>query len=284
MDDFRVQRVRKAPGVSAVTAQRTRITEEDVESSTDRRERYPGRLPNSARRYPVQADAQSEPARLQSDSQPGRQRPSQRYSTPDWTQVPHRRTATQTDIPAQQAPRPRPERPQKPREEEAYTRDTGDDYSGYSGEPASRRRGRSIHWSFIVGIAMLTMIVGWLSFSALSNWWTVTQNDWRYGRPRTFQTDAVVGHTDSPSNPSHFIAMNLNRHIIIIEIPGGDPSKARIYTGPTLIGPGQDLAPVTLTFQDVNGDGKLDMIVNVQDTHFVFLNIKGSFEPASGQS
>ncbi len=31
--------------------------------------------------------------------------------------------------------------------------------------------------------------------------------------PRTFQVDAVVGHNDSATNPSHFIAMNLNGRI-----------------------------------------------------------------------
>ena len=128
------------------------------------------------------------------------------------------------------------------------------------------------------------MIIGWLTFSALSSWWQVTQDDWHYGRPRTYQTDAVVGHNDSPTSPSHFIAMNLNRHVTVIEIPGGDSSKSKIYNGPMLIGPGQDLTPVTLTFKDVNGNGKLDMIVNVQDTHFVFLNSNGTFVPAPGQS
>ena len=108
----------------------------------------------------------------------------------------------------------------------------------------------------------------------------MTQDDWHYGRPRTFQIDAVVGHNDSPSHPSHFIAMNLNRRVLIIELPGGDSSKAKIFNGPVLIGPGQDLAPVTLTFQDVNGDGLVDMIVNVQDAHFVYINAKGTFLPA----
>jgi len=74
--------------------------------------------------------------------------------------------------------------------------------------------------------------------------------------------------------------VNLNRQVLIIELPGGDSSKARIYSGPILIGPAQDLAPVTLSFQDVNGDGLLDMIVNVQDAHFVFINDKGTFRPA----
>ena len=124
---------------------------------------------------------------------------------------------------------------------------------------------------------MFTMLVGWVFLTMLSNWWQVTQDDWRYGRPRTYQTDIVVGHNDSAANPSHFIALNLNRHIEVIEFPGNDSSKAKVYIGPMLIGTGQDLAVVTLTFKDVNGDGKLDMIINVQDSHFVFINDSGQF-------
>jgi hypothetical protein len=137
-----------------------------------------------------------------------------------------------------------------------------------------------VHWMVFVGMAMFTMLAGWVILTMLANWWQVTQDDWHYGRPRTFQTDMVVGHSDSAANPSHFIAINVNRHIEIIEFQGGDPSKARVYVGPTLIGPGQDLAVVTLSFKDVNGDGKLDMIVNIQDSHFVFINDNGQFRPA----
>jgi len=136
------------------------------------------------------------------------------------------------------------------------------------------------HWLVFVGLAMFIMIIGWVAFNALGSWWQVTQNDWLYGRPRTFQTDAVVGHNDSASNPSHFIAINLNRHILIIELPGGNSSKARIYSGPILIGQGQDLTPVTLSFRDTNGDGRPDVIVNVQDSYFVFLNDGSTFRPA----
>ena len=128
-------------------------------------------------------------------------------------------------------------------------------------------------------MATFTMLVGWVLLTMVANWWQVTQDDWHYGRPRTFQVDMVVGHNDSATNPSHFIAINLQRHIEIIELPGGDSSRAKIYTGPTLDGPGQELAVVTLTFKDVNGDRKLDMVVNVQDSHFVFINDSGQFRP-----
>ncbi len=65
----------------------------------------------------------------------------------------------------------------------------------------------------VVGLSMLVMLPGFMALSWLGNWWTTTTNDWAYGRPRTYQTDHVVGHHDSRQNPSHFIALNLNRHM-----------------------------------------------------------------------
>ena len=128
-------------------------------------------------------------------------------------------------------------------------------------------------------VGMLAMIVLVVAFSAFGTWWQVHQDDGTYGRPRTFQTDAVVGHADSPSNPSHFIFLNLNRHVVIVEIPGGDASHARIYNGPTLFGNGQDLTPVTGEFRDVNGDGKPDMIVHIQDQTLLYINDGTQFRP-----
>jgi hypothetical protein len=128
-------------------------------------------------------------------------------------------------------------------------------------------------------VGMLVMAVLILAISALGSWWRIRQDDMTYGRPRTFQMDAVVGHSDSASNPSHFIFLNLNRHVEIIEMPGGDATHARIYNGPTLFGDGQDLTPVTAEFRDVNGDGKLDMIVHIQDQRLVFINDGTQFRP-----
>src|SRR5258708_3528770 len=130
-----------------------------------------------------------------------------------------------------------------------------------------------------LGAGMIVMFFLWIALTYATTWVQTTLNDWHYSRPRTYQTDAVVGHGDSASNPSHFIAVNLNRHVLVIEVPGGDPSKARIYPITTLFGDGQDLTPVTLTFKDVNGDGKLDMEVHIQDQTLVMINENGSFRP-----
>lgn len=124
------------------------------------------------------------------------------------------------------------------------------------------------------------MLALWTGFSQVGIWWQIHRDDSTYGRPRTFQIDAVVGHGDSASNPSHFIAINLNRHVVIIELPGGESAKAKIYTVTTLLGDGQDLTPVTLRFKDVNGDGLLDMEIHIQDQTIALLNDQGGFRPA----
>jgi len=121
---------------------------------------------------------------------------------------------------------------------------------------------------------ILTIVVGLLVFGGVAfglNWWQRFQDDLHYGRPRTFQCDARVGHHDART-PSHFIVVNLDKQIKIIEFPGGDATHALVYQGPTLVGDGQDLTPVTLEFRDVNGDGKPDMIVHIQDSRTVFVN------------
>lgn len=133
------------------------------------------------------------------------------------------------------------------------------------------------HPLLIVGIMLIVAILGYLVLTTVGTWLTNTENHWQYGYPRTFQCDEVVGHHDSPSHPTHFIATNVNGEIDVIEFPGGDTHHARIYTGVSVIGQNPNLLPVTLSFQDVNGDGTLDMIVTVGNSHYVFLNKNGQF-------
>jgi hypothetical protein len=87
------------------------------------------------------------------------------------------------------------------------------------------------------------------------------------------------GIADSADHPTHFIAINLNSPITIIEIPSGNPSKARIYSGPTLYSSDGNSTPVTLEFNDVNGDGKIDMIVHIGDQSITYLNDGTQFKP-----
>lgn len=141
----------------------------------------------------------------------------------------------------------------------------------------TRRRKRKPWLALIVGmLAALGLVI---CFNAFSSWWQVHQNDVTYGRPRTYQVDAVVGHQDSVQKPSHFVFMNMNRRVIVVEFPGGDATHAMVYTGPTLFGDNGDLIPVTGAFRDVNGDGRPDMILHIQDQTIVFLNDGAKFRP-----
>lgn len=161
--------------------------------------------------------------------------------------------------------------------QESYA-DDRDEHEAERVRPRRRPKTRinALVW---LGLGMIMMIFLWIGFSNLLNWWQMHQDDSAYGRPRTFQIDAVVGHNDSSGNPSHFTAINLDRHVIVIEIPGRDPTKARIYPITTLFGDGQELTPVTLSFKDVTGNGLPDMEIHIRDQTIVMVNENGQFRP-----
>lgn len=123
------------------------------------------------------------------------------------------------------------------------------------------------------GLALVLIVVLLnLILTPLLAWGRTKLDDLRYGRPRTMQMTAFVGHNESNGQPSHFVAMNLRRRVMILEIPGGDASKTRTIVGPYLFGAGEDLTPVLLRFEDVNADTRLDMLVNVKQEEMVYLN------------
>jgi hypothetical protein len=145
-------------------------------------------------------------------------------------------------------------------------------------EPPPRRR-RKVHWLAILGIGMTIMILLFIGWALISNWWTNHQLDSTYGFPRTYQVDEVVGHGDSTDHPSHFIFLNLNGHVIITELPGGDVTHAKIYSGPQIFADNPSSVPVTGEFKDVNGDGKVDLIVHIGEQRIIYLNDGTQFKP-----
>ena len=167
--------------------------------------------------------------------------------------------------------------PQRTPAPQQQTRNTNDIDELETQRPRNRRNFQ-IHWFVFVGIALLLMIGGWIAFNDLGVWWQNHQNDVTYGTPRTFQTDVVVGHNDSNSSPSHFIAINLRGQIYVIELPGGDATKARGYYITSEVGNDAN-PPVKVSFQDIAHSGRLDMVVTIGDPPnplIVFLFNNGS--------
>src|SRR5260370_328390 len=161
-------------------------------------EQWPGRLPSSSRRYKLPSTQSNANYTLHPDQVQRRPIPARRSALPP-------------------AGRMTEERPAPP-----------------------RRRGGGVfrsHPLLWVGFGMLVMLLAWSGLQALGAWWSLHQDDVTYGRPRTAQYDVVVGQGDSPGSPKHVIALHLEAMVVVIELPGGDSSKTRIYRGPHLFGP-----------------------------------------------
>jgi hypothetical protein len=129
-------------------------------------------------------------------------------------------------------------------------------------------------------LALIVMVGGWWLLSAAANWWQGVQDNWTYGiNPRTFQADQYVGLGDSPGHPDHFIALNLHGVIEVVQINPQDHTRDAVYV---LTSVGNESVPASLSFRDVNGDGKIDIVVTIGDSTpytIVMLNNGKSFQP-----
>jgi len=124
---------------------------------------------------------------------------------------------------------------------------------------------------------LLAVLAIYALVGTLVDWGRVQLDDLRYGRPRTTHLDGKVGHEGNTGQPSHFIALNLNGQVVVLELVGGNPSEVRSLPGPYLFGEGSDLTPVGLSLQDVDKDGQPDLVVDVRREQIVYLNRDGSF-------
>lgn len=122
-------------------------------------------------------------------------------------------------------------------------------------------------------------IVLYFGITSLLAWAQVKMDDVQYGRPRTSQLDAFVGHGEANGAPTHFTVLNLNRRVTIMEFPGGDVTKPQVIVGPTLFGRDEDLTVIKLRVEEINGDDKPDLTVQVKDERLVYINDGNAFRP-----
>lgn len=144
------------------------------------------------------------------------------------------------------------------------------------------RVGALPRWLYVpaYGVSLLFMAITIYSMvSVLVGKVHVVVDDFRYGRPRIMQIDAFVGHEETTRMPTHLLAMNLSRQVVVFELPGGDPTKVRTLRGPYLFGAEEDLTPVFLSVQDMDSDGQLDLVLDVRHEQIVYLNKAGVFRP-----
>ena len=128
-----------------------------------------------------------------------------------------------------------------------------------------------------VGISMLVTLLLLAVGQWVWNWGHTTLDDLQYGRPRTFQVDAFVGH-EAGKTASHFVALNLHGQVEIMELPGGDPARAKLYIGPQIAASNADLLPVTLSFVENPHTHRLDLLVHCGNTQIRYYNAVDHFE------
>ena len=138
----------------------------------------------------------------------------------------------------------------------------------------TKRRGRRAGWVFVaVGVLIMAVLL-YLAQTRVVPWFVNVRDGMEFGYPRTSHADCVVGHSDSPTNPTHFVAVNLHRRVLVVEFAGGNPGRATVYTGPFV---DSDLTPITVSCLDENEDGKLDLVVDVGGTPVVYFNTGRTF-------
>ncbi len=135
-------------------------------------------------------------------------------------------------------------------------------------------------WVFYCGVALLVMLTGWVLISLLGLWWQAKVEDWTYGNPRTYQTDADAGHG---GRVSHFIVLNNHGEIEVIETQKGHPDAAKIYIV-VVLPADQAGVPATISFQDMNGDGKIDGLVHIGATEIPLYNNGTEFQSQPPQA
>ncbi len=124
---------------------------------------------------------------------------------------------------------------------------------------------------------VLALLAIYVLLSHIMAWSHTTLDDLRYGRPRTYHLSGPVVQGHESGAFGHFIAMNLDRQIVVMYLPDGDASQARALPGPYLFGEGEDLTPVTLRLADVNNDAIPDLVARVKNEEIVYLNRGGNF-------
>lgn len=134
-----------------------------------------------------------------------------------------------------------------------------------------RWQGDGVAWP----LATLTLLL--LAAVLVAPRWLALRDTLRYGYPRTMHLTAHVGHEEQPGRPTQFIAMNLDRQVVVFEIPGGDVAKTRTLTGPYLFGANEDLTPVHITLALINPDKEPDLVVSIKNEEIIYINAGQEF-------
>lgn len=133
------------------------------------------------------------------------------------------------------------------------------------------------HHRFLVSFAvgMLCIVaMGVLWIMVISPWYQGIANQWQYGDARVAIRTANVGH----GGVSRFYACMVNGQVVVVEVMTN--TTAHVFISPSVFGSPQDNRIVTITMEDVNHDGKPDLVLHIQGMEItpVLFNTGTSFQ------
>jgi hypothetical protein len=135
--------------------------------------------------------------------------------------------------------------------------------------PVSRTKSHSpVFTSFGIGMYIVVLVVLVWNMVVVP-WWHGLELQWHYGDNQVSVMGADVGH----GGTSRFICFDSDNDIVVVEVVA---KKYNVYIIPT----GKlQYQLVTLSLRDVNGDGKVDLVLQVdgQEGVFVLFNTGDAF-------
>jgi len=131
------------------------------------------------------------------------------------------------------------------------------------------QRRQGIHPLFYIGVGLVTALILWAI--AVQLWAMLFVNvfyRWDHGAAHVTALHGVYGHNhDNQAHQTRLEAFVDNGRVEIAELPGGDPTKARIFIGPELAsiaGWQGDPNAAVIDMQDqTQQDGKVNVVVTV---------------------
>lgn len=112
---------------------------------------------------------------------------------------------------------------------------------------------------------------------AVWTWWVVPTSDnlfaqWHYGDAHMTRLTADLGQ-----GREDFVAYDQNGHVVVLEVNHAHPERTHLYTGMSIVNDEHGNTIITLSLADVNHNGRLDVIVTVQEQRYVLFNHGSSF-------
>src|SRR6266849_5069926 len=118
---------------------------------------------------------------------------------------------------------------------------------------------RRTPWKRYFGLGMFLFLAGFLIWNLwIVPTYTNLQTQWHYGDARVSVLMEDVGH----GGVSGFLAFDNGGEVIVVEIVG-KPARYIVYSGLTLIGSDSANRVVNMRVEDVNGDGKPDLVLSI---------------------